>query len=69
MVARRYHIEGPEGIKWGLGIACFVLGKGRFHALGLRFLGQKTIDNGNGIKIGNKTVTSTIGFVPLDDGI
>ena len=43
--------EGPEGVKWEQGTAYFVLGKGdsSFHSLG--FFGQKSIGNGNEIKI------------------
>ena len=43
--------EGPEGVKWELGIAHFLAGKMGFHVLGLGFINKKTIENGNGIKI------------------
>ena len=43
--------EGPEGVKWELGFAHFLAGKMGFHALGLRFINKKIIENGNGIKI------------------
>jgi hypothetical protein len=43
--------EGPEEVKWELGFAYFLGGKMGFHALGLGFIGKKTIENGNGIKI------------------
>ena len=45
------NIEGPEGIKWELGVAYFLAGKMGFHALGLGFISNKTIENGNGITI------------------
>ena len=43
-------LESREGVKWELGIAYFVLGKGKLHALRLGFIGQKTVENWNGIK-------------------
>ncbi len=47
----KFYCEGPEGVKWELGFAHFLAGKMGFHALGLGFINQKTIENGNGIKI------------------
>ncbi len=41
--------EGPEGVKWELGFAHLLAGKMGFHAPGL--INQKTIENGNEIKI------------------
>ena len=38
-------------VKWELPIAYIMLGKGRFYALGLGFIGQKNDRNENGIKI------------------
>ncbi len=35
----------------GTGICQFMAGKMGFHALGLGFINQKTIENGNGTKI------------------
>ncbi len=43
--------EGHEGVKLELGFAHFFAGKMGFHALGLGFINQKTIENGNGTKI------------------
>jgi hypothetical protein len=43
--------EGPEEVKWELGFDYFWGGKMGFHALGLGFISNKTIENGNGIKI------------------
>lgn len=43
--------EGPEGVKRELGIAYIVLGKERFHELGLKFIDQETVENGSEIKI------------------
>ena len=37
-------------VKWELTIAYIVLGKGRFYALGLGFIGQKTIEMGMGLR-------------------
>jgi hypothetical protein len=56
MSAHVHYIEGPEGVKWELGFAYFLGGKMGFHALGfhalgLGFISNKTIENGNGIKI------------------
>ncbi len=47
---RRYY-EGPEEVKWELGFAHFLARKIGFHALGLGFMNQKTIEIGNGAKI------------------
>ena len=41
-----FWFEGPEGAKSGLGIAYFVLGKGKLSALGLAFIAKKKIRNG-----------------------
>ena len=60
-------LKGPKGVKWELGIAYFVLGKGRFHALGLGFIGKKTIERGSGIMISSKQPLGLI--VHLDTGI
>ena len=35
------HIEGPEGVKWELGFACFCTGKMGFRSLGLGFDSEK----------------------------
>ncbi len=40
-----------RGLKWELGFAHFLAGKMGFHALGLGFINQKTIENRNGTKI------------------
>ena len=40
-----------------------------FHALGLKFINQKTIGNRNRIKIEAKTATRTVGFVHLTIGL
>ena len=40
-------IEGPEGVKWELGLACFCPGKMGFRSLGM----GKNVKNGNGINI------------------
>ena len=45
-----FRFEGPEGVKLELGIAYFVLGKGKLYALGLAFTAKK-IKIRNGIKI------------------
>ncbi len=47
---REILFEAPEGVKWELGFAHFLAGKMGFHALGLGFINQKTIENGNGTK-------------------
>ena len=44
--------EGPEGVKWELGFACFCTGKMGFKSLGLGFSHwewEKNVKNGNGI--------------------
>ena len=46
--------EGPEGVKWELGLACFCSGKMGFKSLGLgfgRWEWEKNVKNGNGINI------------------
>jgi hypothetical protein len=35
----------------GTGICLFLAGKMGFHALGLRFISEKTMENENGMKI------------------
>ena len=47
-------LEGPEGVKWELGLACFCSGKMGFKSLGLgfgRWEWEKNVKNGNGINI------------------
>jgi hypothetical protein len=48
-------IEGPEGVKWELGLALFLTGKMGLDALGLGFTNKRTIENGNGIENLTKT--------------
>ena len=43
--------EGPERVRCGLGIAYIVLGKERFHAIGLKFIDQEAVENGSRIRI------------------
>ena len=41
--------KGREGVKWELGFTFFRDWEMGFFALGLGFMKQKTIENGNGI--------------------
>ena len=46
--------EGPEGVKWELGLAYFSPGKMGFRSLGLGFgywEWEESVKNGNGINI------------------
>ena len=43
-------MEGPEGVKWELGFACFCTGKMGFRSLGLGLESEKS-QNGNGIGV------------------
>ena len=43
--------EGPKGVKWELGFACFCTGKMGFRLLGLGFQSEKKSQNGNGIGV------------------
>ena len=36
-----FFIEGREGVKWELGLACFCIGKMGFRSLGLGFESEK----------------------------
>ena len=47
-------LEGPEGVKWELGLAYFSPGKMGFRSLGLGFgywEWEESVKNGNGINI------------------
>jgi hypothetical protein len=46
-------IEGPEWVKWELGIeiCLFLAGKMGFHAVEMEFMSNQTIESGNAIKI------------------
>ena len=57
--------EGPEGIKWELGFACFCPGKMRFESLGLGFIDwkwEKKSRNGNVTNV-FKRVQSRLGQI------
>ena len=41
--------EGPEGVKWELGFACFCTGKMEFRSLGLGFESEKKAQMGMGL--------------------
>ena len=45
------NIDGPEGVKWGLGNLLIFGWKMGFHALEVGFIRNKRIENWNGIKI------------------
>ena len=42
-------LEGREGVKWELGLACFCIGKMGFQLLGLGFESEKKAKMGMGL--------------------
>ena len=42
-------LEGREGVKWELGLACFCIGKMGFRSLGLGFESEKKAKMGMGL--------------------
>ena len=42
-------LEGREGVKWELGLACFCIGKTGFRSLGLGFESEKKAKMGMGL--------------------
>ena len=48
-ISPRETLEGPEGVKWELGLACYCIGKMGFWLLGLGFESEKKAKMGMGL--------------------